>query len=740
MANAIVPQRQKIRGDRLMFSTSDDTAMLSQVQATHAPDGREIEVRLILNVVEDIFNRVFPSISGAIQGAPTPPQVLLDDKAIHVGNNDIMDLLAHTINKMSCEMHCKCSGGGSGDAHTTTLILFHALSSYTWDAKVVLALAAFAVHYGQFWLVAQLYLTNPLAKSVAALKQIPEIMENAASLRPKYDAIIHLITAILNVTKCIIQLKELPAQYISHDLPAYETANSLIPTAAYWTIRSAVACASQIMGLIGVTHEYVSSTTEAWELSSLAHKVNSIFEHLTKQLSLCYQHIEEKKHIEAYQTLVRLFETPHIDNLKILKALIYAKDDQLPLIEGITKNRVPIDVLRRKNVLLLISDLEIPSEELSMLYQIYNVSRESPTKPESQYEVVWIPVVDRSIPWDDTKQKQFEDLQSMMMWHSVYHPSLIDQASIKYIKEAWHFNKKPLLVVLDPQGHVANPNATHMMWIWESQAFPFTSAREEALWRGETWKLELLADSIEPQMFAWISENKYICLYGGEDMDWIRKFTTKARAIAEEAAVPLEMLYVGRSNPKERVRNNNAIISVEGLSHTLDLNLIWFFWVRLESMWHSKIQHGRTVENDPIMQEIVTMLSYDGSSDEGWAVMFRGSADMTKAKGGAFLSCFDKFEEWKVNVETAGLVQAIDEHLHKIQSPHHCNRLILPATTGTVPDKVVCAECGRQMEKFIMYQNSGRENCRSEEATAVLIEAWCERHLRCNRGYGRKNG
>ena len=38
----------------------------------------------------------------------------------------------------------------------------------------------------------------------------------------------------------------------------------------------------------------------------------------------------EKRHIEAYQALVRLFETIDIDNMKILKAVIYSKDD-LPL-------------------------------------------------------------------------------------------------------------------------------------------------------------------------------------------------------------------------------------------------------------------------------------------------------------------------------------------------------------------------------------------------------------------------
>ena len=47
--------------------------------------------------------------------------------------------------------HCiqityKCSGGG--DAHATTMAILNMLSSYTWDAKLVIALAAFAMDYG----------------------------------------------------------------------------------------------------------------------------------------------------------------------------------------------------------------------------------------------------------------------------------------------------------------------------------------------------------------------------------------------------------------------------------------------------------------------------------------------------------------------------------------------------------------------------------------------------------------
>lgn len=121
----------------------------------------------------------------------------------------------------------------------------------------MVALAAFAVIYGEFWLLAQLYPTNPLAKSVAHLKQLPDIMERAESLKPKFEALGGLIKAMLDLTKCIVEFKSLPSQYISPDTPEMVTATAHIPIAVYWTIRSIVACASIIMNLVGVSHEYV---------------------------------------------------------------------------------------------------------------------------------------------------------------------------------------------------------------------------------------------------------------------------------------------------------------------------------------------------------------------------------------------------------------------------------------------------------------------------------------------------
>ncbi|XP_057481659.1 protein SIEVE ELEMENT OCCLUSION B-like [Actinidia eriantha] len=47
------------------------------------------------------------------------------------------------------------------------------------------------------------------------------------------------------------------------------------------------------------------------------------------------------------------------------------------------------------------------------------------------------------------------------------------------------------------------------------------------------------------------------------------------------------------------------------------------FWTRLESILFSMIQSGRADDNDPVMQEIKKLLSYDKSG--GWAVLSKGS-------------------------------------------------------------------------------------------------------------------
>ncbi|GJZ78144.1 sieve element occlusion B-like protein [Tanacetum coccineum] len=272
---------------------------------------------------------------------------------------------------------------------------------------------------------------------------------------------------------------------------------------------------------------------------------------------------KEKKHDEYFLMLERIFDATHLDNLKIIKALFYP---------------------------------DISHEEVLVLTRIYKESRR--VQPDLHYEVVWEPVVDNLMTWNDSHQHKLEQLQLMMTWHMLQHPTLLIPAVIKYIKQVWNFEKKPILVVLDPQGRVTSPNALHMVWIWGNIAYPFTSIKEDSLWKEQSLTLELLVDSIDRNRLDWIVEEKCICLYGGDDLNWIRSFTKLAADIAHHAGIQLEMVYVGKSGTIERIRKISATISEEKLSHT----------------WP-----------DP------TSVCFDGS-DQGWALICKGSSGMARAK------------------------------------------------------------------------------------------------------------
>ncbi|KAJ6949425.1 protein SIEVE ELEMENT OCCLUSION B-like [Populus alba x Populus x berolinensis] len=692
--------QQLIKSDRgSMLTMSDDNVMMKQIVGTHAPDGREVDVKPRLLLAEDILKRATQQIDTSLTTSQAHAE--MEDKTHQVNFVSMLDSLSYTIDRISCEIAYKVLGGT--DAHATTVSLFNMLTSYSWDAKLVLTLSAFALKYGQFWLVAQISSSNQLAKSMAILRQLPSIMEHPLPLNPYFDAINNLIEVMMDVARCVVEFNDLPLAYISNEVPALSTAMAHIPTAVYWTIRSVVACTAQINSLTTMGHEFSMSTNVAWELSTLAHKLSNILDHLRKQLDTCYQFIDEKRDVESFQMLKNLFEMIHIDNMKVLKALIYAKDDIQPLIDGSSKKRVHLDVLRRKNVLLLISGLDMSNDELSILEQIYNESRHQGARLNSQYEVVWVPIVDRSVQWSDPMKGKFESMQSSMPWFTVYHPSLIEKAVIRFIKEVWHFRNKPILVVLDPQGKVVCPNALHMMWIWGSSAFPFTSLREESLWKDETWRLELLVDGIDPEILNWIKEGKYIFLYGGDDEEWVRKFTNTARAVAQAARIPLEMVYVGKSSKREKIRRVIATITVEKLSYVWqDLTMIWFFWTRLESMLYSKIQLGKLDDHDPMMQEIKKLLSYD--REGGWAVLSNGSNVVVNGHKTTALQTLLEYDLWKEQVPVKGFDLAFRDHqgrIHDIARP--CCRFDFPMTTGRIPGTMKCPECNQTMEKFSTF-------------------------------------
>ncbi|KAK4423894.1 protein SIEVE ELEMENT OCCLUSION B [Sesamum alatum] len=704
------------RADRAPNFLSSDDALTKQIVSTHAPDMEDLDVRPVLSIVEDIMRLARPSSAAdTTHVAPTQSHVdKLDDKVSHIPYHDdkiyhttehdaeIVKVLAYPINKTSCEIICKCSGGG--ESHAITMDLLKSLSSYSWDAKVVITLAAFSINYGEFWLVEHQYTKNALAKNIATLKDLPDIIAHAGELRKKFEAVLNLLTQVLKVTHCIIEFKELPPLYISRESPEITAATAHIPTAVYWIIRGLLTCASTLLNLIGSGHEYVTSTSESWEIQNLAHKLSVILEHLQDQLKHCKDLIERKKAEDAYIAFKKLMESAHIDNMKVLRAMIRSREDQRPLYHGSRRTNERLEELRLKYVLLLISDLELPHEELNVLHLIYNQH-----SMRHEYEVLWFPIINSTTSTASLTDPIFYDLRNNHMpWYSVDNPSLIEPVAIRYIREVWNFVHMPMLVVLDPQGKPSNLDALPMMWIWGSAAFPFTKAQERALWADSTWNIQLLADAIDPRIPDWIKENYVICIYGGDDIEWIRKFTLAARAAATALHIHLEMLYVGKRNPKEKVRLCHEVIDKEKLSNVFSVteyyDYVWYFWVRLWSMWNSKKQMGMTVENDRIMQEIMDVLALD-SSEKGWAVFSRANFEITKGNGDKLLPVLENYREWMYKVDHPDkFVMVLDEELKRVHPDHHCNRLILPGHAGYIPERVVCSECGKTMDKYVMYR------------------------------------
>ena len=133
----------------------------------------------------------------------------------------------------------------------TTMSVLKRLSSYSWNAKAVLTLAAFASDYGEFWLLNQFNPSDKLGKSVRVLKGVPTILKLENKWIPKQIVELDkLIKATLEVIECIFKLEKLFKNGDAKDVPVLSTHMGDIPIYVYRSITTIVACSTQLFGLI----------------------------------------------------------------------------------------------------------------------------------------------------------------------------------------------------------------------------------------------------------------------------------------------------------------------------------------------------------------------------------------------------------------------------------------------------------------------------------------------------------
>jgi len=148
----------------------------------------------------------------------------------------------HKREKLKNWLQMICTGRGEQYAHQTTMLILEQLREYSWDAKAVIALAAFALEYGKFWQLAPIP-RDKLGKSLAELNGLHSIVENMQQL----DNFNTLVKKVMQVVKCITDWKKLiTAQYNINDVPSLTDTLHEIPILAYWTIITLVTCTSHI--------------------------------------------------------------------------------------------------------------------------------------------------------------------------------------------------------------------------------------------------------------------------------------------------------------------------------------------------------------------------------------------------------------------------------------------------------------------------------------------------------------
>ncbi|KAK7268775.1 hypothetical protein RIF29_21483 [Crotalaria pallida] len=632
-----------------------DEQILEQIYSTHVHSDTKFDVNSLFTLVQNTLRRSTHIVDNVVQGSSASVEHVDDTIPPASFTSPLC-----TLKAINSEMSCKPPG--EQIAHKTTLVILNKLSNYDWDAKAVLTLAAFALEYSEFWLLAQHQTTDFLAKSVAVLKRVPALTRPAAVQKHR-QAIIevnNLVKTTLQVIELIFELEKL-STHNTKEVPALVPAIEQLPVDVYWTIITITAIVTQIDIL-------TTESEQKQELSQYGQKINIILSKLRKQVTIIRQQIDE---VIFYGRLKKaLLSATEIR--QVFKLLIFSTaDTPQQLFDGATKTTVDISVLNKRNVYFFISTLDITDEEISEVKPVYDA-----TKTNEQYKIVWIPIVEE---WNDQLRKKFEILKTKVPWYVV--PQFGNKAGIRYIKEEWHFTKKPLVALLSPQGKVDNTDVFQTIHAYGIKAFPFRKVDVERVEKELHW-IESVVGGIDGNLLGAIKEQKYIFFYGGHDKEWIQQFTKYVNVIAndtviKESKIAIELFHVEKENK----------------------SLFGNFWTKIESLFVTK--GNNTV--DEVTQQVQKMLSY--KNETGWALLTKGSSVVVSGHGTTILKTVAEFEKWKDTVSKNGFEFSFKVYHEKIvKTTHRCAHLEIPNVTGKLPRTIKCPDCPNTMEIFISYK------------------------------------
>ncbi|XP_022743599.1 protein SIEVE ELEMENT OCCLUSION A-like [Durio zibethinus] len=622
-------------------------------------------LQLIADLIESIFRNATAAAAAAAAAAAmdSDQYAKLNEKISSLVSVDYhMRQALDDIRSIACEMSCNVS---AVNVDATTTALLRRLENYSWNAKVVLAMAAFASSIGELSMVVKHRNTDPVAKSVEILKGHSPALD--------FTVLESLFRAIMEVVKTNLAFLNPNISKIPKESPSMVDAMPYFPIATNKILRIVI----QVVSILNKPQVNIDL------IRQLAAEVGDINTILQQKLLVCQREAGDAAKAKPYQ--YEDFPKP-IAKLRISEAI--------DKIWSYMKSEVP-ENMRNRHVLLLISDLDISIEEIKVLNWLYQ-------KNDQMYAIVWLPIVNLSTY--DTER--FKELKQLMKW-SVVEPSRIELDVVEFIKKEWSFIKKTIAVSVNPGGEVTCQNALPMLWTWGNLAFPFTDKTEQELWNKideqNGWSLDLLLNEhIVPEIRSWIeSRSTFVCLFGGGDMSWIQEFTEKVKYAAYAAGVSLKLVYVGKNKGKGLARNE---LSRE--IKVIESEFQWQFWTRLESILYAKIRHGKTVttyKTDRVMQEALKVVGY-GGSDEAWAMFSMGPGAMVTTNGEMALTIMSNYQNWRQDTTGLRFLEGIKSYKDAISlNVHGCINVHLPVL-GQIPGTMICPECSKTMEMFYTYR------------------------------------
>ncbi|ONI29578.1 LOW QUALITY PROTEIN: hypothetical protein PRUPE_1G202900 [Prunus persica] len=613
--SSTVTHEEHIRVERVESYVSEDQ-IWTVVHENHFPDQNKLSfnVRDLLsvtgNIIDDAANN---SIVDNILQQHTAPDMTIYDA------DDTFISPLYLLKSISCQMS-SCKDGEQVSLPLRTEAIFKKLKTFSWEAKAVLTLAAFALEYVEISGTLPSTMASVTNLPMAILKRVPILIKHE-TLKKRRAAIAELNNLIMetyHVIGYIVNLDDLLHNNNPNDVPTLTTAGRKIPTVVYWTIFTIVACTDEINRITSVKYN-----DEPDNLPNLyLEKIKEIVKELKEQYDRCM-----KEKAEASKELVIC------DNItKVISTLILYNDtvNQQPVISCDSNNtkidgNAFINEVKGKYVLFYISSLENISKELLRLTNLYKI-----IDKEYKCKIVWIPIDGDWTTEAEKKELQFMEWRKMMPWYAVqYFPS----ASYMYLKKEWKVRENSTAVLINPQGKVENTNALTLIKEFGIDFFAFLDIQIHTMLKPVVEHI-IRDDSVLKQSMKNQGYNFFI---GGKNqkttIDLFEKITEAKDAIETELK-----MKIGLARVLEKTETAKT------------------FWARMKNLFFSLARYSKEYEYEQVTKEVHKLLSYKLHTDDmdGWIKLTKGWTVVTCGQANTIYTTLEKFSVWKQHINDFG--------------------------------------------------------------------------------------